>query len=59
MTTMKSLVIAEPKKMIWATRERPAPAAGEALIKIIAAGICGTDIHAWAGNQPFFSYPRV
>ncbi|HAB74681.1 MAG TPA: galactonate oxidoreductase, partial [Pantoea sp.] len=39
MTTMKSLVIAEPKKMIWATRERPAPAAGEALIKIIAAGI--------------------
>lgn len=59
MTTMKSLVIAEPKNMIWATRERPAPAAGEALIKIIAAGICGTDIHAWAGNQPFFSYPRV
>ena len=59
MTTMKSLVIAEPKKMVWATREQPVPAAGEALIKIITAGICGTDIHAWAGNQPFFSYPRV
>lgn len=59
MTTMKTLVIAEPKNMVWATRDKPAPAAGEALIKIIAAGICGTDIHAWGGNQPFFSYPRV
>lgn len=59
MTTMQTLVIAEPKKMVWTTREQPAPAAGEALIKLIAAGICGTDIHAWAGNQPFFSYPRV
>jgi hypothetical protein len=28
MTTMKSLVIAEPKKMVWTTREQPAPAAG-------------------------------
>lgn len=59
MTTMKALVIAEPRRMVWATRDRPAPAAGEALIKILTAGICGTDIHAWSGNQPFFSYPRV
>ncbi|MDU7866321.1 MAG: zinc-binding alcohol dehydrogenase family protein [Pantoea sp.] len=59
MTTMKALVIAEPRKMVWATREQPTPGAGEALIKILTAGICGTDIHAWSGNQPFFSYPRV
>lgn len=59
MTIMKTLVIAEPRKMVWATRESPTPAAGEALIKILTAGICGTDIHAWAGNQPFFSYPRI
>ncbi|MCV4567311.1 alcohol dehydrogenase catalytic domain-containing protein, partial [Escherichia coli] len=31
----------------------------EALLKINAVGICGTDIHAYAGRQPFFSYPRV
>ncbi len=59
MTTMKTLLLAEPRKMIWTTRDTPTPAAGEALIKILTAGICGTDIHAWAGNQPFFSYPRV
>lgn len=59
MTTMKTLVVAEPRQMVWQQRAKPTPAAHEVLIKPIAAGICGTDIHAWAGNQPFFSYPRV
>ena len=22
-------------------------------------GVCGTDLHAFSGNQPFFTYPRV
>jgi 2-desacetyl-2-hydroxyethyl bacteriochlorophyllide A dehydrogenase len=22
-------------------------------------GVCGTDLHAFAGNQPFFEYPRI
>ena len=22
-------------------------------------GICGTDLHAWEGKQPFFQYPRI
>lgn len=30
----------------------------EVLLKIHAIGICGTDYHAYKGNQPFFSYPR-
>ncbi|PYG48017.1 2-desacetyl-2-hydroxyethyl bacteriochlorophyllide A dehydrogenase [Pantoea sp. AG1095] len=59
MKTMKTLVVAEPRQMVWQQRAKPTPAAHEVLIKPIAAGICGTDIHAWAGNQPFFSYPRV
>lgn len=59
MTSMKTLVVAEPRSMVWQQRTRPTPAAHEVLIKPITAGICGTDIHAWAGNQPFFSYPRV
>ncbi|MDF7661585.1 zinc-binding alcohol dehydrogenase family protein [Erwiniaceae bacterium L1_54_6] len=59
MTSMKTLVVMEPRSMVWQQRPRPTPAAHEVLIKPITAGICGTDIHAWAGNQPFFSYPRV
>lgn len=31
----------------------------EILIAIKKIGICGTDIHAYGGNQPFFDYPRV
>jgi 2-desacetyl-2-hydroxyethyl bacteriochlorophyllide A dehydrogenase len=32
---------------------------GFSLLKVRAIGICGTDIHAFAGNQPFFQYPRI
>lgn len=28
-------------------------------IAIKRIGICGTDLHAYAGNQPFFDYPRI
>lgn len=31
----------------------------EVLINIKKIGICGTDIHAYGGNQPFFDYPRI
>jgi len=36
-----------------------APLAGEALVRVRRVGVCGTDLHAFAGSQPFFSYPRV
>jgi len=44
--------------------ERPAPCAedlreGEALVRIGHIGLCGTDIHAYRGQQPFFEYPRI
>ncbi|OXM13643.1 zinc-binding alcohol dehydrogenase family protein [Paenibacillus herberti] len=32
---------------------------GEAIVQIRRVGICGTDLHAFKGNQPFFSYPRI
>lgn len=59
MSIMNTLVCQEPKKLIWKKREIPTPRENEALVKIKTVGICGTDIHAWGGNQPFFSYPRV
>jgi 2-desacetyl-2-hydroxyethyl bacteriochlorophyllide A dehydrogenase len=30
-----------------------------AIIKIKRIGICGTDLHAFEGTQPYFSYPRI
>ncbi|GAB4187804.1 MAG: zinc-binding alcohol dehydrogenase family protein [Phycisphaeraceae bacterium] len=32
---------------------------GQARVKVHRVGICGTDIHAYRGEQPFFSYPRI
>lgn len=32
---------------------------GSAIVQVKRIGICGTDLHAYKGNQPFFSYPRV
>ena len=41
--------------------ERPAPVrgAGELLVRIRRVGLCGTDYHIYAGDQPFLAYPRV
>ena len=32
---------------------------GQALVRVTCIGICGTDLHAYRGNQPFFTYPRI
>lgn len=32
---------------------------GEAIVRVRRIGICGTDLHAYRGNQPYFTYPRV
>jgi 2-desacetyl-2-hydroxyethyl bacteriochlorophyllide A dehydrogenase len=37
----------------------PAPAPGEALVRVHCVGICGTDISAYLGKMPFLTYPRI
>lgn len=32
---------------------------GQSLLKVKRIGICGTDLHAFEGTQPYFSYPRI
>ena len=45
----------------FAAKDGPEPilTLGEALVRVHRIGICGTDLHAFAGKQPFFSYPRI
>lgn len=59
MSTMKAIVCEEPNRFAMKETDIPAPGAGEALIRIRRVGICGTDLHAYKGNQPFFAYPRI
>lgn len=56
---MKTIVCEEPNRFLMKETERPAMRAGEALVKIKRIGICGTDLHAYKGNQPYFTYPRI
>ncbi|TDS14882.1 zinc-binding alcohol dehydrogenase family protein [Sphingobacterium paludis] len=56
---MRKLICAEPGTFVYTEEEIPTPGVGESLLRIRKIGICGTDIHAFAGRQPFFSYPRV
>jgi 2-desacetyl-2-hydroxyethyl bacteriochlorophyllide A dehydrogenase len=56
---MKRLVCNEPGSFSVQHVDQPRPASGEALLKIHRAGVCGTDLHAFGGNQPYFEYPRV
>ncbi len=56
---MRTLVLQQPGTFRWDDRPEPAPAPGEVLLQVERVGICGTDLHAFDGIQPFFSYPRV
>jgi 2-desacetyl-2-hydroxyethyl bacteriochlorophyllide A dehydrogenase len=56
---MKALVCKEPGVLEYEDREKPVLSEGQAIIRIERIGICGTDLHAFEGTQPFFSYPRV
>lgn len=40
-------------------RATPVPAEGEVLLRVRRVGVCGTDLHIFAGRQPYLTYPRV
>ncbi|MBD0368990.1 MAG: zinc-binding alcohol dehydrogenase family protein [Flavisolibacter sp.] len=56
---MKTLVCTEPGRFEYTSGEKPVLTKGNAIIKIKRIGICGTDLHAFEGTQPFFEYPRI
>lgn len=57
---MQTLLLNEPGLLRIRNDSEPAPPkAGEALVKLRASGVCGTDLHAFRGTHPFFRYPCV
>jgi len=57
---MTTIRLEEPGRLALLDGEPPGePGPGEALVRVRRVGVCGTDLHAFTGHQPFFSYPRV
>jgi len=57
---MQALQLESPRH--WRMIDVPepkAPGPGEALLRILTVGVCGTDIGGYLGKMPFFSYPRI
>lgn len=48
---MKALVYTGPYELIWRDQEKPPAIPGETLVRIEAAGICGSDMHAYHGRD--------
>lgn len=56
---MKTLICTAPGIFKYAEAKKPLLTKGQAIVKIKRVGICGTDLHAFEGTQPFFNYPRI
>jgi 2-desacetyl-2-hydroxyethyl bacteriochlorophyllide A dehydrogenase len=56
---MRYITCELPNNFALKEKEFPTITPDHALLKVKRIGICGTDLHAYKGNQPFFSYPRI
>jgi 2-desacetyl-2-hydroxyethyl bacteriochlorophyllide A dehydrogenase len=57
---MQALLLEQPRVFRFIDMPEPAaPQAGEAVVRVHAVGICGTDYGGYLGKMPFFSYPRI
>ena len=65
---MKTIRLEEPERLRFFSSDAETDGAfaaprvlapDEAMVRVHRVGVCGTDIHAFNGRQPFFSYPRI
>lgn len=56
---MKAIKLSSPWEISCVDLPIPEPTEGQALIKVKAVGICGSDIGAFRGANSLVSYPRI
>ena len=56
---MKAVFIENPGEAMIRDIPRPARKPGEALLKLLNGGICGSDLGSYRGTFAYFSYPRT
>ncbi|MGW9479341.1 zinc-dependent alcohol dehydrogenase [Saccharomonospora azurea] len=59
--TYRAVRLEQPGELSIVTTPRPRPAAGEALVRVAYAGICGSDVELFTGSRPaaYARYPVV
>lgn len=55
----RAILISDVRKVEIIEQEMPKRKKGEALLKILYGGICGSDLGSYRGSFAYFSYPRV
>lgn len=53
---MKAICIKEPGKVEIVEQEMPVRKPGEALLKLLYGGICGSDLGSYRGANAYVSY---
>ena len=56
---MKAISIAAPGKVEIIEIEKPVAGPGEAIIKPLYGGICGSDLNSFRGTNAYLTYPRI
>ena len=57
---MRALSLQQPGTVVTVDLPEPrSPAPDEALVRVRSVGMCGTDLHAFLGDQPMIEYPVV
>lgn len=57
---MRSVVLQAPHRIVLQDASPPGvPGPDEARVRVDFVGVCGTDLHAYAGKQAFIRYPVV
>lgn len=56
---MKTICIPHPGKVDITEISRPIPEKGEALLKLLFGGICGSDLGSYRGGNAYVAYPCI
>jgi len=56
---MIAISVAAPHDLRVVEAEPPSAGMGEVLVRVLRAGICGSDLHIYHGANPFAKYPRI
>lgn len=56
---MRAIVLPKPWEAVTTERDIPVAGPGEALLKMVCGGICGSDLASYRGQSAYASYPRT